>query len=149
MKFNWGHGIFTFIVIFLLSTAFVVYKGFQEKNALVEEEYYPKGLEYQKQINRIANADSMVEKITLLQKDGNIVISYPVSFSGKKLEGTLFFYRPSDDAGDYKESMICDNTMQQRVTTARLLPGKYVVKLTWKVDGKEFYQEESVNIDHR
>jgi len=148
MKFNWGHGIFIFLVVFLLSMAFVVYKGFQQKNALVEEEYYPKGLEYQKQINRIANADSMAEKINLVQKDGNIIVSYPISFLGKKLEGTLFFYRPSDDAGDYKETMVCDNSLQQRVPTARLLAGKYIVKLNWKMDGVEFYYEEPMVIEH-
>ena len=144
MKFNWGHGITIFLIIFVLCIAFVTYKGFQQKNALVEEEYYPKGLEYQKQIDRTANADAMAEKIKLTEQIGSIVITYPFSFKGKKPEGTLYFYRPSDDAGDYKEAMACDNSLLQKVSSSRLMPGKYILKMNWKMDGKEYYHEEPI-----
>jgi hypothetical protein len=148
MKFNWGHGIFIFLTIFLLSMAFVVYKGFQQKNALVEEEYYPKGLEYQKQIDRIAHADSMAEKIRLVEQGENIVITYPASFMGKKIQGTLYFYRPSDDAGDYKEEMVCDGSLEQKVPSARLMAGKYIIKMNWEINGIEYYHEEPLSILH-
>jgi hypothetical protein len=148
MKLNWGHGIFIFLTIFLLSMAFVVYKGFQEKNALVEEEYYPKGQAYQKQIDRIANADALTEKIRLAEQDGNVIVSYPSSFAGKKIEGTLYFYRPSDDAGDFKEAMIFDSTLVQKVPLAHLMAGKYIVKMNWLMDGKEFYHEETLLVNH-
>jgi hypothetical protein len=148
MKLNWGHGIFIFLIIFILSVVFVVYKGFQEKNALVEEEYYPKGLEYQKQINRIANADSMTEKIKLSEQGGVVIITYPTEFKRKKIDGTLFFYRPSDDAGDLKEPITCDSSLQQKVEASKLLPGRYIVKLNWTMDNKEFYHEESITIGH-
>jgi hypothetical protein len=147
MKFNWGHGIFIFLTIFLLSMAFVVYKGFQEKNALVEEEYYPKGLAFQQQIDRRTNADAMSEKIKLEEMDGNVVVTYPALFAGKKLDGTLYFYRPSDDAGDFKESMISDSLLQQKIPLKKLMQGKYIVKLSWKMDGKEYYHEEALLIN--
>ncbi|NVO21149.1 MAG: FixH family protein [Bacteroidetes bacterium] len=148
MKFNWGHGIFIFIVVFLLSMSFVVYKAFQEKNALVEDEYYPKGLEYQKQIDRIANADSMSEKITIGEKNGTVLLTYPAIFRNKSCEGIVYFYRPSDDAGDLKLAMVIDNTLQQKVEENKLLSGKYTVKMNWKLDGKEYYHEESLLISH-
>jgi hypothetical protein len=147
MKFNWGHGIFLFLVIFLLSVAFVVYKGFQEKNALVEEEYYPKGLEYQKQIDRIARADSLPEKIKMVRQGTNIEFTYPASFFGTKVEGSIYFYRPSDDAGDYREKMLCDSSLTQKVPVGKLMPGKYIVKLNWTASGKEYYHEEVLLVE--
>ena len=145
-KFNWGHGIFIFLTIFVLSMAFVAYKGFQQHNALVEEEYYPKGLVYQKQIDRIKNANALPEMIKLNELSDNIIISYPSLFKGKKVEGKIYFYRPSDDRGDYTEPMKIDSSLIQSVSTSRLMPGRYLVKMNWKMDDKEFYHEESITV---
>lgn len=147
MKFNWGHGIFTFLAVFLLAMGFVVYKSFQQNNSLVESEYYPKGLEYQKQIERIANADSLKEKITVAEVDGKILITYPQLFKNASPEGTLYFYRPSDDAGDHTEKMLCDSSLIQVVPAQKLMAGKYIVKMNWKMNGKEFYHEQQLMIN--
>jgi len=148
MKFNWGHGIFIFLSIFLLTMAFVVYKSFQEKNALVESEYYPKGLVYEKQIERIANADAMTEKISLTEQNGNVIIKYPALFKGAGLSGSLYFYRPSDDRGDLTEPIKCDSTLLQKVPAGKLMKGKYIVKMNWILNGKEYYHEEVLFIGH-
>ncbi len=144
MKFNWGHGIFIFLTIFLLTMAFVVYKSFQEKNALVESEYYPKGLVYEKQIKRIANADAMPEKISLSELNGSVVIKFPSIFKEARISGSLYFYRPSDDTGDHTEPIKCDSTLLQKVPAGKLMSGKYIVKMNWTMNGKEYYHEEAL-----
>ncbi len=148
MKFNWGHGIFIFLILFLSVMGFVVYESFRQNNSLVEAEYYPKGLEYQKQIDRIANADSLKGKISLKEQGENIVISYPEAFKNARLSGTLYFYRPSDDAGDQLVNIVCDSSLLQKVPAKKLMSGKYIVKMNWKMGGKEFYQEEVLMINH-
>ena len=46
MKFNWGTGIFTFIIIFLLlCVAFIIFAVRQGVN-LVHDDYYEKGVDY-------------------------------------------------------------------------------------------------------
>lgn len=147
MKFNWGHGIFVFLTIFVLSMVFVVYKSFQQDNALVEKEYYPKGLEYQKQIDRISNANSLDEKISIEAASQSVIIKYPASFKGIKPEGKIFFYRPSDDKGDLELVMQPDTALKQMVSTEKLLKGKYLVKLSWIFESKEYYQEEVIRIE--
>ena len=148
MKFNWGHGIFVFLNIFVLSMVFVVYKSFQQDNALVEKEYYPKGLEYQKQIDRIRNAKAMDEKIVVETMPKHVLITYPHSFKGNKPDGKIFFYRPSDDKGDMEIAMNPDTALVQVITADKLLKGKNLVKLSWKQSGKEFYQEEVIHIEN-
>ncbi|MBK7211827.1 MAG: FixH family protein [Bacteroidales bacterium] len=149
MKFNWGHGIAIFLAIFVLSMVFVVYKSFQQDNPLVEQEYYPKGLEYQKQIQRIANANALPEKIKITDSGSKFDILYPETFMGKKVSGTIYFYRPSDDSGDINEIMKCDSSLSQTIEKARLMEGKYIVKLNWKMEGKEYYQEEVLRVTHK
>lgn len=146
MKFHWGHGIAVFLGIFLISMGFVVYKAFQQDNPLVELEYYPKGLVYEKQIQRIQNANRLPEKIKVEVNSENVVVVYPADFLSLKPEGTVYFYRPSNEKGDLTEKMICDSSLRQNFKEERLMNGKYIIKLTWKMGGKEYYQEEVVHI---
>jgi hypothetical protein len=146
MKFNWGHGIFIFLTIFVLSMVFVVYKSFQQDNALVEKEYYPKGLEYQKQIDRIGNANSLSEKIAVEPVNGIAVVKYPKSLYEGMAKGKLFFYRPSDDAGDLEVDMKVDSSLIQKVPIDKLMNGKYLLKISWTMQSKEYFQEEVIHI---
>lgn len=147
MRFHWGHGIFLFLVIFLLSMAFFVYKSFQQDNPLVEKEYYPKGLEYQKQIDRIRNANALGEKITIIQAEEQVVVSYPESFRRSGITGDLFFYRPSGESGDYNIAMKPDTSLVQLVPADKLKKGKYVVKCSWKSNNLEYYDEVVIFIN--
>lgn len=146
MKFNWGHGIFLFLTIFVLSMVFVVYKSFQQDNALVEKEYYPKGLEYQKQIDRIGNANSLSERITVEPVEDVAVVKFPKSLFEGNAKGKLFFYRPSDDAGDLEVDISLDSSLIQKVPIDKLMKGKYIVKISWTMQSKEYYQEEVIHI---
>lgn len=146
-KFNWGTGIFIFISLFLLSMAFVVYLSLQQKNDLVEKEYYPQGLEYQKQIDRKGNAGRLSEGIVLARKQGNLAIRYPRDLKGKNVDGQVYFFRPSDQDADFHDSIRFDTAMMQFISTNKLRPGKYIAKFSWKMEGKEFYHEQSVIVE--
>jgi len=146
IKFNWGTGIFIFIGLFLLSMAFVVYQSFQQKNDLVEKEYYPQGLEYQKQIDRTANTGTLSGSIGISQQQGKLVIKYPTDLRGKDVIGQVYLFRPSDQDADFRASIMFDTAMIQFIPLDKLLIGKYIAKFSWKMEGREFYHEQSVMI---
>lgn len=147
IKFNWGTGIFIFITLFLLVNAFVIYKSLQQKYDLVEQEYYPQGLEYQKQINRFANANSLTGKITISEVGDELQIVYPEELKGKNIRGKVIFFRPSDENADFTDSIKFDSAMMQRVSLNKMLSGKYIAKFFWEMDGKEFAQESAVRVE--
>jgi len=146
IKFNWGTGIFIFIALFLLANAFVIYKSFQQKNDLVEQEYYPQGLEYQKQIDRFANANALAGKILVSEDAGEIVISYPAELKGKDVSGQVIFFRPSDEDADFADSIHFDTAMIQRIPVQKMIKGKYVAKFFWTMGGKEFAYESTLRV---
>lgn len=147
MKFHWGHGIAIFIGIFLLATGFFVYKSFQQDYPLVEGEYYPKGLEFDKQRARIDNADKLSEKFKVEQTaDAVKVIRPQVVMTGFK-SGNYLFYRASGVNGDLRDTLIADTATIYTVSKSKLLKGKYTLKINWKASGKEFYQEETLFIN--
>lgn len=146
IKFDWGTGIFIFIALFLLANAFVIYKSFQQRNDLVTEEYYPQGLEYQKQIDRFANANALTGKIQITEQAGGILITYPPELKGKDVKGQVVFFRPSDAQADFHDSIVFDTAMIQKIQMQDMMKGKYIAKFFWIMEGKEFAHESTVRI---
>lgn len=147
IKFNWGTGIFTFIALFLLANGVVIYKSLQQHNDLVEKDYYPEGLEYQKQIDRFANANLLSSKISIVNSDGSIIITYPMELKGKEVKGKVIFFRPSDEKADFSDSIKFDTSMIQRVQVQKMLKGKYIAKFIWSMENKEYAQECSLRLN--
>jgi hypothetical protein len=147
IKFNWGTGIFIFIAFFLLANAVVIYFSFQQKNDLVAEEYYPQGLEYQKQIDRFAKTNALSGKIVISEDKDGLVILYPADLKGKDLKGEVVFFRPSDENADFQDSISFDTAMIQRIAVDKFIRGKYVAKFLWEMDGKEYAHESVFRIN--
>jgi hypothetical protein len=145
-KFNWGTGIFTFIALFVVSMVALVYFSMQQRSDLVEKEYYPKGMEYQKQIERIANAEQLSGKISIVQEPGFLLFRYPAEMQDGITEGLVYMFRPSDQDVDYTDSLRFDSTLVQRIALDKLKAGRYIAKISWTMDGKEYYHEEGVRI---
>jgi hypothetical protein len=147
IKFNWGTGIFAFIVLFLISMVVLVYFSMQQRFDLVETEYYPQGLEYQKQIDRIANAGKLSAPVSVEQVQDFLIFHYPAEMKDKHVKGIVFMFRPSDQYADFTDSLKFDTTMVQRIPVAGLTAGRYIAKINWTMDGKEFYHEQGVRIN--
>jgi hypothetical protein len=147
IKFNWGTGIFIFIALFLLANAVVIYFSLQQKYDLVTEEYYPQGLEYQKQIDRFANANNLSGRLVVTEEGSDMVIQYPVELKGRDVVGQIVFFRPSDEKADFKDSIRFDTAMIQRIPIQKMMKGKYIAKFFWTMDNKEYASEKTVRIN--
>ena len=147
IKFNWGTGIFIFIALFLLANAVVIYFSFQQKNDLVAEEYYPQGLEYQKQIDRFAKANALSSQIIISENQQELLITYPKDMKGKDVIGEVVFFRPSDQNADFYDSIRFDTSMLQRIPVEKFIKGKYIAKFFWKMDGKEYANENTFRVN--
>jgi hypothetical protein len=145
-RFNWGTGIFIVIVLFLLSMAAVIYFSMQQRFDLVETGYYPQGLEYQKKIDQKANAGRLSGKITFSQTDGFLNILYPEDFRNQVVKGTVYLFRPSDQNADQTDSIRMDSALVQRIPTGKLLAGRYLAKISWSMNGQDYYYEEGLRI---
>ena len=146
MKFNWGTGILIVVIlIFSGVIAFFLYSLTLE-SSLVETNYYEKELVYQERIDRIRNTESLPEKIRVTVSDNAIVIHYPSMVKGMVPEGNLWFYRPSDEARDFRIPVNWGDTTLQLVRRD-ILPGRWLVKIEWTLDGKGYYQEESIIVN--
>jgi hypothetical protein len=140
-KIGWGTGIFITIVLFVAGMGFLVVLSSRQKFSMVEEGYYPKGIEYQKQINKLELTKALKEQPSAEQKDDSVIVHFSKDFIGKSLKGTVHFYRPSDDVGDQTYNIKLNDSLNQSFPTKNLLSGRYIVKLEWKAESKDYYAE--------
>lgn len=130
--------------------AFVLFAGFiatlvtvcmrQDVN-LVSKEYYKEELAYQSQVDRINNTAALQVKPVIDIKTGNVEIAFPSSID----EGELTLFRPSNPDLD-KTFSLRKGERSQSFAVDHMKRGMYKAKLVWKVNGKEFYQEEVIYI---
>jgi hypothetical protein len=148
MKFNWGTGIFIVIALFFVAViAFYIYINQLDIN-LVENNYYEKELAYQERIDKIDNTSSLAGKISLAQEPGAMIIRFPGIEKELKPEGTVLFYRPSDPKKDFTIPLQLNDSLEQTVNVSAIDPGKWTIKIDWKMGGKDYYFEEGIIISH-
>lgn len=144
IRFNWGTGIFIFLTLFIVGV--IVFYLFITKLdiRLVEDNYYEKELAYQQKINKIENTRLLNGKIIIDRMPGMIALRFPSLESGLKPEGTVLFYRPSDPDKDFSADLQLNDSLQQVFDISKIDKGKWIIKIDWKMGGKEYYFEESV-----
>ncbi len=146
MKFNWGTGIVLFFVLFLGSVGWRVYISLQQEINLTSDDYYIKGVQYQKQIDKQKNTLNLTEKIKISLSSDSLTVRFPDFFRNKKVVGKITLYRPSDYRIDINYDIKLDTANSQKLIANNLLKGKYIVKIDWRTDSISYYQEQDLDV---
>jgi hypothetical protein len=146
-KFNWGTGILISIIVFMVITIGTVVFLMNQDVDLVARDYYDKGIQHQKQIDRLNRTNSLGDEIQIIPADGFIRLSFPKSFVNRSFEGNVKFYRPSDSKKDFAVALSIDTSAQQLISTKDMDRGYWKVKLNWTRDSVEYYKESSFVIN--
>jgi len=148
IKFNWGTGIFSVIVLFiLLVIAFFIFINNLDIN-LVEDNYYEKELVFQDRIEKIENTSSLSGKIRVIAEPGIVSIQFPRADTAFIPEGNILFYRPSDPKKDFTVPLQLNDSSRQAINVSGVDKGRWVVKIDWKMGEREYYYEEAIIILH-
>ncbi|HNY01239.1 MAG TPA: FixH family protein [Bacteroidales bacterium] len=146
MKWNWGTGIFLFIVLFVAACiAFLIYSRSQMWS-LVEDDYYPKELRHEEKLVKIRNANALIGTLAVRLAAGNLEVEFPSDFRGQHLSGQVWCYRPSDERMDIRVPVDRDTMLVYRIPVQRLNRGRYVVKAEWSCNGRDYYEEKDIMV---
>ena len=142
-KFNWGHGITIFYLIFVSAVVTVLIASFSVDHSLVADDYYAQDLAYQQQYDKTKNvldnkAQNIGVNVLTEEKMVEIMITTPHS-----VKGTIHFYRPSDQSQDFTIDLAGSKTA---LSTETLAKGKWILKIEWREDSKSFYHEHQIYI---
>jgi hypothetical protein len=135
------------VVVFILFAAFIgtlVIVCMREDISLVAKDYYNQELVYQDQISRMNNAAALTEKPNIIVTQAYIRVTFDsLSFVE---HGKLDLFCPSDSKMDRSFEIQESDDQQFTYALTGLKSGMYRVKLLWSMGGKDYYQEEIVNL---
>ena len=149
MKFNWGHGISIFLIIFVLTTISVVALiTFDDaySHELVSENYYEDELKFQEEIDKVNNASKLSSKVKYrVSKDG-VLITFPNDFDYTKVSGTIEMDRPSKMILDFTMPIKLDENFQILIPAEKAIQGKWKMVIDWNVGDQEFMYKATIRL---
>lgn len=135
------------VVAFILFTIFIVTLVtvcIKQDISLVSSDYYKEELRYQDQIHRLNNTALLEDKPVIKVINRRLQIEFN---NINKLEwGELTLFCPANSKMDRKFTIHSSPKPITSFDLDLLQKGMYKAKLLWRMDGKEFYEEEIVNI---
>jgi hypothetical protein len=134
------------VVSFILFAAFIatlVTVCMRQDISLVSSTYYQEELQFQQQISREENTALLEHKpsVQVNAKVLTLALNQPTAVT----EGTVNIFCPSNARMD-RSFRIEEGRLTQSFDLADLRSGMYRVKLRWTMNGKEFYQEDVINL---
>jgi len=146
MKFSWGVGISITIIVFLIGSLATVYFTTTVDYDLVAEDYYEKELVYQEQIDKMKRANELPEQLVIKLEGDNIKFKFPSIFNNSKIEGEIYFYKPSSEDLDVRATISLDEENSLYFSQADLSKGLWKIKVEWGVQGVEYYTEKIIMV---
>ena len=144
LKFNWGTGIFIVIILGVLWYISLVIFSTRQEFYLVEDDYYTQGINHDKHLKKVRNAQNLNEKFSVDVFKDSLIIKIPAWDSSKVIQGTVSFYRSDDANADFSLELSLETSGKQTIDTKNHKKGKYLIKLDWQVNNIEYYDEESI-----
>ncbi len=143
MKFNWGTGLFIFILVFLgLCITFMIY-AFRQNINLVQEGYYEKGVDFDREKSSAERSVLFSGQINIDNINNHVVVAFPDSFMNDVRDAEILFYRPSDNHKDVTVKLTGDTLVLPR---EKFIPGRYIVRISWIKNKEEFIVEKEFSV---
>ncbi len=145
MKFNWGTGIFIFLILFLLAAAGFIVFAFNQDVNLVHKDYYEKGVNYTEQMNVDARSVQYKNGFKISNTDKYLIVSLDEPLSAKIDSGSLILFRPSDSKYDIFMPVEKQATAI-RFSKSVLISGRYILKFSWYSEGLKYEVDKPVSV---
>lgn len=146
MTINWGTKIFLLYSGFVLLIGVLVWKSTHTKIDLVTEDYYAQELTFQKKLDAESATAALASKPVMSVTPEAIMIFFPQDFAGKPIQADLQLYNPANAALDKNFTNLNAADGKLDIERKDLPAAKYIGKLSWKCEGKTYYQEAPLNL---
>ena len=145
VKMNWGARIALLYIGFVAIIVTLVVGSMRQSFDLVAPDYYSQEIKYQQVIDAGKNQAALSSPVALHADASNVTIEFPADFKGKEIAGEIDFYSPVSTAMDKHVPIQVSNNLMT-VSRTLLHNTAYNVKMSWKADGKDYYQETALTL---
>ena len=146
IKFNWGHGLLLFILLFLATMCMMVYVAMQQRNDMVDEHYYQKEMAYQGLLDAKENLQTITTQSIFVQYENTLRIEFPIGTYDPVSEGKIELIRTDNSDLDLEFSLIGYDEETFTISKSQLQQGMYKIRAHWTSRGKAYYAEENISL---
>lgn len=139
-----GKWIVTAFILFAAFIATLVTICVRQDISLVSKDYYKEELAYQTQIDRMQNTRELQIKPQIQVTEKLLTVTFDSLYFIETGKVTVFC--PSDATMDRSFLLTETAGPAYAYSLSGLKPGMYRIKLNWSMSGKDFYQEEIINL---
>lgn len=139
---NIGHWIVLSFVLFASFIGVLVGVCMKEDISLVSDNYYQEELAYQQQIDRIQNTAELKAKPSIKIVENHLELRFEELSAVER--GELKLFCPSNSKMDRKFRLSPSPEHILVFDLGTVQHGIYKAKMSWSMDGKDYYQEETL-----
>lgn len=143
----WPYAIIAAFVLFAGFIGYMVRQAMRTSVDLVSQDYYAQELRHQQRMNAVARTAALPAGAVTIRFDAaarTVALQLPAAVAGRQSGGQVQFFRPSDQALDFSVPLRPDAQGRQRLSTARLKPGYWRVRLDFEAEGQAYFVEQSI-----
>lgn len=119
----------------------LVYLSMKQDVSMVSNNYYEQELVYQHKLDAMNNTNHYDNLFSLTSRGSHVALQIPAALSKNLIEGSVYFYCPSNEDHDYKKSLRASSTGTYLFHKNILKGSGYIVKVSFHSDGKDYYKE--------
>lgn len=145
LNWNWGKGMATVYIVFVIGTLSFVGYALTQKVELVSKDYYAQEVAYQKRIEQIERTNALSESVNIDISNNKINILFPTEAIPQK--GTVHFYHPSTSSLDTIITIKENNSEKSMMIDIATLPkGHWKIVTEWFSNNTDYYSESVVTL---
>jgi hypothetical protein len=143
MKIGWGWKIGILYGVFVAGIIFLVVSSSRQSFDLVSKKYYDAEIGYQKTIDANKNQAALSAPLSVHANGQAVQIEFPDEFRTKKIACEIEFYAPVNSTWDRNFKVVAENNSVV-ILRNKLRDTRYTVKVSYTVDGTNYYQESEI-----
>lgn len=145
IKLGWGGRIAILYIGFVVLILTLVVNSMRQSFDLVTPDYYEQEIRYQQTIDAGRNQAALSSPVAISKNEKAVVLLFPQEFNKRNISGTVRFYVPANAGWDREINIETSNSYID-IPREKLANTGYVVKISWRCDGKDYYQESKLTL---
>ncbi|GAB3313119.1 hypothetical protein GCM10027511_24160 [Hymenobacter humi] len=146
----WPYAIVATFVLFAAYIGYMVQRAMRTNVDLVSADYYQQELAHQQRMESVARTAALPAPVQVRYEGAaqRLTVQIPASLAGQKVQGTLHFFRPSDQKLDFKLPFTpAGDSAQQLLSTSKLQPGLWRLRLDFTAGDQQYFLEKELTIE--
>ena len=143
---SWGVRITVLYMAFVALIVTLVFVSANQDIELEAKDYYAQELKYQQKIDALNNSNDLVSTVSYVVNANDVLLNFPKEQAVNGIKGDVLFFCTYDSKKDKRVDIAANANGEQLIPFSLLTPGKYTMKISWNVLGKDFYKESPITI---